>query len=158
MSKKTSPKKDDPPKEPAPLPSKEGVPPQFANLPLDVQEKLRGIKAKLDNFQKQILDKFGKYIVGITLLPPKGAMGPPVIGADGQPQPPVIPEEEKDKINIMVLVDDSDSSKMPKAELKEKLTTIIAETAKAIDANMGTETVILSELWQGCFDGKYDLL
>ncbi len=156
MSKKTSPKKDDPPKGSAPLPSKEDVPAQFANLPLDVQEKLRGIKAKLDNFQKQILDKFGKYIVGITLLPPKGAMGPPVIGADGQPQPPAIPEEEKDKINIMVLVDDSDSSKMPKAELKEKLTTIIAETAKSIDPNMVTETVILSELWQSCYDGKYD--
>ncbi len=139
---------------------KEELPPQFANLPLDVQEKLRGIKEKLEKFQKQISEKFGKYIVGITLLPPKAAiqqmMQPPAPGE--QPQPPQIPEEEKDKINILVLVDDSDSSKMPKQELKEKLTAIIAETAKAIDTTMVTETVILSDLWQNCFDGKYDLL
>ena len=40
-------------------------------LPKDVQEKLKGIKAKLDKFQKKILEKFDKYIVGITLLPPQ---------------------------------------------------------------------------------------
>jgi len=150
MAKKNSPKKDEPKKEEAPS--------QFANLPLEVQEKLRGIKTKLDSFQKQILEKFGKYIAGITLLPPKSAMqqmNQPLAPGE-QPKPPVIPEEEKDKINILVLVDDSDSSKMPKSELKEKLTTIIAETAKAIDPNMTTETVILSELWQSCYDGKYD--
>ncbi|HIJ19242.1 TPA: nucleotidyltransferase domain-containing protein, partial [Candidatus Woesearchaeota archaeon] len=139
---------------------KEELPPQFASLPKDVQDKLKGIKEKLEKFQKQVTEKFGKYIVGITLLPPKAAIQQMMqpLSPGEQPQPPQIPEEEKDKINILILVDDSDSSKMPKAELKEKLTTIIAETAKAIDGNMVTETVILSELWQGCFDGKYDLL
>src|SRR3989338_8068014 len=84
-------------------------------------------------------------------------MSPGAIGPDGKPTPPpAIPDEEKDKINILVLIDDSDSSKMPKSELKEKLTTIIAETAKAIDPNMSTETVILSEVWQSCYDGKSD--
>ncbi len=139
---------------------KEELPPQFANLPADVQEKLRGIKVKIESLQKQILDKFGKYITGITLLPPKAAMQQMMqpLAPGETPKPPIIPEEEKDKINVLVLVDDSDSSKMPKGELKEKLTTIIAETAKSIDSNMVTETVILSELWQNCFDGKYDLL
>lgn len=38
-------------------------------LPKDVQEKLKSIKTKLDKFQKRILEKFDKYIVGIALLP-----------------------------------------------------------------------------------------
>ena len=42
----------------------------FDKLPKDVQEKLKAIKTKLDKFQKQVLEKFDKYIAGITLLPP----------------------------------------------------------------------------------------
>jgi uncharacterized protein (UPF0332 family)/predicted nucleotidyltransferase len=129
---------------------KEELPPEFANLPADVQEKLKTIKTKVDSFQKQIIDKFGKYIMGITLLPPK------TVPSTDPSKPPEIPPEEKDKINVLVLIDDSDSTKMPKEELQTKLTTIIADTAKAIDEKMVVETVILSELWQDCYDGKYD--
>src|SRR3989338_10340320 len=39
-------------------------------LPKDVQDKLKGIKSKLEKFQKKVLEKFDKYIVGIALLPP----------------------------------------------------------------------------------------
>ena len=39
-------------------------------LPKEVQEKLKTIKAKLEKFQKRILEKFDKYIMGMTLLPP----------------------------------------------------------------------------------------
>jgi len=138
MGKKTSKKQE------------EQLPPEFANLPADVQEKLKTIKVKVDSFQKQIIDKFGKYIMGITLLPPK------TVPAQDPSKPPEIPAEEKDKINVLVLIDDSDSTKMPKEELKTKLTTIIVETAKSIDEKMVVETVILSELWQDCYDGKFD--
>ena len=47
---------------------------------------------------------------------------------------------------------------MSKMELKTKLSTIMQNLAKEIDENMVPQTVILSELWQSCYDGKYELL
>jgi len=112
-------------------------------IPEDIKKKLEQIKAKLDKFTKNVLDKFDEYIVGIGLLPPK--------------------KDEKEKkevkeINVVVLVDDTDSKKMSKEELKSKLSAIIEDLAQKTDKNIKTETVILSELWQSCLDAKYDLL
>ena len=119
-------------------------------LPKDVQEKLKGIKTKLEKFQKKILDKFDKYIAGVALMPPpkEGEQN-----EEGQKQP-----VDKDKINVLVLVDDSDSKKMSKQELKEKLTAIMDNLAKEVDKNLMPQTVMLSELWQNCYDGKHELL
>ena len=118
-------------------------------LPKDVQEKLKTIKTKLEKFQKRVLDKFDKYIVGIALSPP-----PKPQEQKSAEQKPV----DKDKINVLVLVEDSDSKKMPKYELKDKLTTIMNNIAQEIDKNLTPQAVILSELWQNCYDGKYELL
>jgi len=131
----------------------------LAKLPKDVQEKLKAIKTKLDKFQKKILDKFDKYIMGIALLPPPKDSGPmPGMPNLNPEQKPEKKDLDKDKINVLVLVDDSDSQKMSKYELKDKLTTILSNIAQEIDKNLVTQTVILSELWQGCYDAKYDLL
>ena len=43
-------------------------------------------------------------------------------------------------------------------ELKEKLSAIIDNIAQDIDPNIMTQTIILSEVWQSCYDGKYDIL
>ncbi len=118
-----------------------------AKFPKEAQEKIRAIKFKLEKFQKNIVEKFDKYIVGIALLPPERKEAK---------------EAEKEKspeyINVLVLVDDTDSQKMSKEELKTKLTTIIESTAKEIDDSLKPQVIILSELWQSCYDGKYDLL
>lgn len=111
-------------------------------LPKEVQEKLKAIKVKLEKFQKETLKKFDKYIMGIALLPPK---------KDGD-------KVDKDKINILVLVDDTDSQRMSKLELKDKLGAIIAKMAKEIDKNLEPQTIILSEIWQSCYDGRSELL
>jgi len=112
-------------------------------LPDDAKEKINEIKKKLDKFQKQVVKKFDKYISGIALLPPsKDEKG----------------EVNKEDINALVLVDDSDSKTMEKEELKEKLSTIIIGIAKDVDKNIKPEVVILSELWQNCYDGKYEML
>ncbi len=112
-------------------------------LPKEAKEKIQKIKKKLDKFQKEVVKKFDKYIIGIALLPPsKDEKG----------------EVNKDDINTLVLVDDTDSKTMDKEELKEKLSTIIIGIAKDIDSNIKVEVVILSELWQNCFDAKYETL
>jgi len=125
-------------------------------LPKDVQEKLKTIKTKLEKFQKRVLDKFDKYIMGMTLLPPpKPDQKLPNLPnqAAGQKQ-----TGDKDKINVLVLIDDSDSKKMSKYELKDKLTAIMNGVAQEIDKNLKPQAIILSELWQNCYDGKYELL
>ena len=126
-------------------PKKNKEDPQLSKLPKEVQDKLKVIKKKLDRFQKEVVKKFDKYIMGIALLPPP------------KPQNP----EEKidpDKVHVLVLVDDGDSTKMSKEELRDKLTTIIDSIAKETDKNIVPQTLILTELWQSCYDAKYELL
>jgi len=125
-------------------------------LPKDVQEKLKGIKTKLEKFQKRILEKFDKYIVGIALIPPPKPRDQKLPADQKQPaeQKPL----DKDKINVLVLIDDSDSRKMSKFELKDKLTAIMKNIGQEIDKNLIPQAVILSELWQNCYDGKSEML
>lgn len=113
-------------------------------LPKEAQEKIEKIKTKLDEFQKRVLDKFGKYITGIGLLPPERAQ-------EGKPV-------DTNKINVLVLVDDTDSMKMSKTELRDKLFSIVDKIAQDIDKNLIPQVVIYSELWQSCYDAKYDLI
>jgi len=117
--------------------SLEGLP---NDIPDETKKKLEAIKVKLDKFKTKVLSKFEDYIVGIALLPPSQEA------------------KEKNKINVLVLVDDSDSTKMPKEELKEKLSTIIAKMSGEIDPNLNPDVVLLSELWQSCYDAKYEIL
>ncbi len=121
--------------------------PAQKQIPKEVKEKLKKIKSKLDKFSKNVVGKFEKYIVGISLLPPpkqdKNAQGKKI---------------DKDKIRVLVLIDDSEPTKMSKREIKEKLSKIIESMAKEIDENIESQTMVLSELWQNCYDGKDELL
>ncbi|MFH1174960.1 MAG: hypothetical protein V1725_07550 [archaeon] len=110
------------------------------NIPDEQKAKLSELSAKLEKFKENVLEKFNEYVLGIALLPPSQD------------------EKEKHNINVLVLIDDSDSQKMTKLELKEKLAKIIDEMAKSIDKNLAPETIILTELWQNCFDARYELL
>ena len=146
------------------VPAQPTPPGPAAQLPKDVQEKLEAIKSKLEKFQKKILEKFDKYIVGVALMPPPKPEELQQLQQLQNPQqpapavPPAPAPEDKDKIHVLVLVDDSDSKTMSKIELKDKLTAIIQTIGKEIDPNITPQTLILSELWQNCFDAKYELL
>lgn len=118
-----------------------------SDLPVEARQKLEHIKKILDNFQKKIVTKFQGYIMGISLLPPN------------QPQEgKELKEEEKNAINVLVLLDDADSQKMSKDELREKLDKILSETAKDIDKNLKIETILINDVWQSCMDGKHEIL
>ncbi len=131
-------------------PAPSGLEQQFpAGIPADAQKKLEEIKVKLDKFQKKVLEKFSDYVLGIALMPPPK----PEMDEQGKPKP-----IDQNKIYLLVLVDDSDSKKMPKEELKEKLSTIITSMAAETDPNLALETLLLTELWQACYDGKNDYL
>ena len=111
-------------------------------LPPELKKKLEEMKSKLDKFQKSLLEKFDKYIVGIALLPPAKEEA----------------DKEEKKINVLVLVDDSEPTKMSKQELKDKMVAIIESAAKETDTKIAPQTLMLTEIWQSCYDGKSELL
>ena len=142
--KKDEAKKEEKTEEKKPEEKKIEEHPAMKKLPKEVQDKLKKIKTKLDKFSKKVVDKFEKYILGIALLPP--------------PKPEEEKKEEQEKINVLVLVDDTEPHKMTKGELRDKLTAIIESIAKEIDESIKPETLLLSELWQNCYDAKYEML
>ena len=120
--------------------------PNQPKLSPEMEKKLKGLKKKLDLFKKKVLEKFGDYIVGITLLPPE------------QPKPDEKKEKKEDeKVSILVVVDDTDSKKMTKDELHHRFSTIIKSIGEEIDKNITPQSVLLTDLWQNSYDGKYDL-
>jgi len=136
------------------------IPTNAPKLSPELEKKLKTLKTKLDKFKDKVLDKFGDYIVGITLLPPEKV--PPKSAAPGQPASAASPvkEEKKEddkKVNILTVVDDTTSKKMTKDELHHKFSTIIKKIAEEIDKDFVSQSVLLTDLWQNSYDAKYEL-
>ncbi|MEM4336916.1 MAG: nucleotidyltransferase domain-containing protein [Candidatus Woesearchaeota archaeon] len=128
---------------------------QNTNIPREVQEKLRELKDKLNKFQNEVVKKFDKYIMGISLLPP---ISQQEIEEITKREGAETARKQKEKVNVLVLIDDTSSQKLTKEELKEKISSIIENSAKEIDPKLAPQTLLLSEVWQSCFDGKYEIL
>lgn len=103
----------------------------------DKTKELEKIKKLVEDFKDKVLQRFEEYIHGIVLLPPN--------------------KEEKDKINIMLMLDDSDSTKMSKEELKQKLTKIIGDIASKVSKKLNPQIVLATEFVQNCYDNKGDI-
>jgi predicted nucleotidyltransferase/uncharacterized protein (UPF0332 family) len=119
-------------------------------------ERMQETQKKIEEFQKKLLAKFEGYIAGIALL-----SQPVTTGQDfGQTvqQTNIPTEQKKDTIPILVLIDDTDSQKMSKDELKQKLTAVIGSIGKEVEPKFEISTLIFSELWQYCYDAKYEVL
>ncbi len=167
MAKKTSEKKAEIEKKAGPSLKEDELAKMGIEIPKEAQKRLKEIKDKLDSFKDKLIAKFDKYIMGVALLPPSRPQALPGIG---QMHPSVMPQmqqtpeqkeqEEKLKrqINVLVLIDDSDSKKMTKEELKTKLGAIISGMGSETDPDIAVQTLILSEVWQNCYDAKYDTL
>lgn len=136
------------------------LPPTMPKLPPELEKKLKALKEKLDKFKEKVLDKFGDYIVGISLLPPEK---PPMKEKEdksekkekGEKEEKV--KEEEQKINVLIIVDDTTSQKMSKDELHHKFSSIISQMAEETDKNITPQSVLLTDIWQNCYDGKYEL-
>ena len=112
-------------------------------LPADQKDKLEKIKNSVEAFKDKIIHRLEGYVMGVSLLPPSKA-------EDGS--------EDKESINVLVLIDDNDSKKMSKDELGEKIQGIGEELAKSVDVNLKPQTLLITQLWQQCYDSKYDML
>lgn len=137
-------------------------------IPPEMEKKLKTLKTKLDLFKKKILDKFGDYIVGISLLPPektekikeankKDDNKEEANKKDDKTEDNHKEKDNKEKIHILVVVDDTTSKKMSKEELYDKFSTIIKQMAEEVDKDLVIQSVLLTDLWQNCYDAKYEL-
>ncbi len=123
------------------------------NIPDEIKEKYKETKANLIKFKKDILKKFDKYIIGIALLP-----NSKILEEEKEDSKETKKENNPNEIGVLVLIDDADSKKITKFELKDKLTAIIEKSAKDINPNLKTQVMLLSELRENCFDAKYEVL
>ena len=104
----------------------------------EMKKKQKQLEAKLEKFQTVALKDFKKEIIGLALLPPK--------------------EKDKDKINTLVLIDDSKSKNIPDFRLKDKIAKEMIKSAEKIDKNLNLEIILTSELSEACLDAKYEVL
>ncbi len=111
-----------------------------------IKSKIKEILEETEKFKKKVVDKFGDYILGITILPKS---------KDNKKEDS---KKDDNKVRVLVLVDDSDSKKMSKEELESKLSLIIKKFAEETSKLIEPETLILSKLWQNCYDGDYEKL
>ena len=89
-------------------------------IPEEVKARYEALKNKLESFKKELLKKFDKYVLGIALLPPEK---PPT---EDESKPTEKEKEEiKNKINILILVDDSDSKNIESFGLRDKLFAVV---------------------------------
>lgn len=116
-----------------------------ANLSGEAKQKLEQMKGKLESFKDELLSKFENYLVGVALLPP------PKEGQEGE-------KVDKNKVNVLVVVDDTDSIRQNKQELKEKAERAVQKRAEKIDKNLAPQVMMQGELWMSCLDQKYDIL
>ena len=66
-------------------------------------------------------------------------------------------EKSEDKIQVLVVVDDTTSTKMTKDELYAKFSTIIKQLGEDVDKDLMCQSMLLTDIWQNCYDAKYDL-
>ncbi|MCC7574406.1 nucleotidyltransferase domain-containing protein [Candidatus Woesearchaeota archaeon] len=116
---------------------------ESANVPgldVDSQKKLDDIKKNLESLKDKLVAKFEGNLSGLALLPPSKD------------------DEKKEKVNVLVVIDDSDSKKMSKDELRGKVAEVVSKMAESIKKSFNPLTVLVTDIWQNCFDAKYDLM
>ncbi len=116
---------------------------QSENLSEEAKKKLEKMKGVLEQFKEVIVEKFENYVSGVALLPPPKDENEKV---------------DKSKINVLITIDDSDSLKANKQELKEKIEKTVKKRAEQINKDLDPQVMLHTEIWQSCYDSKYDIL
>ena len=121
----------------------------------ELRKKFEQIKTKIDKFKQDITKKH-KEVVGIALLPNVSPLRFSSYMDAGIKKDEKFEEEDKDKINILVLVDDQEKKEM--FELKHKITQSVQDIAKEIDSNFLVKVRLIFEIKEDCFDARSEYL
>ena len=121
----------------------------------ELQKKFEQIKTKIDKFKKEVTKKH-KEVIGIALLPNISPLRFSSYMDAGIKKDEKLDEEDKSKINLLVLVDEKEKKDI--SELKHNITKSTQEIAKEIDANFIIKVKLVFEIKEDCFDGRYEFL
>ncbi len=125
-----------------------------AQLPKEAKKEFKEIKEILEKFQKKALKEYKKEILSLALLPPKPKLnseGKPILNAQG------MPEVDKEKIHLFVLVDDKDLKPQEAMQYYDKITKGLIEIAKKTNEKLWLNIKFLNQLWQDFYDAKYEV-
>lgn len=126
----------------------------------EMKEKAKQIQGKINSFKDKIVKEFDKYILGVAMLIPNPQKINEEIARlkkeEGKSDEEL--KEIKEFIEVLVVVDDSDSKKMTREELGSKLFKAIDSHALSVDKNIKPIVMLLSELRESMYDGKYSIL
>lgn len=124
-------------------------------IPQEVKEKIKQIKDKIEHLKERLLKSYDKIIVGVSILPP------PRKNPQEQQENPTLQkeaEEDKDKINVLVLIDDINFKREQHKEKFDNIFEKIDKIAEEVDKKIKIQSMTLFELRESCFDGKYEIL
>jgi predicted nucleotidyltransferase len=107
-----------------------------AELAKKAKEFLESIKNKSEKFKTEALKQFKKEIQGIVILPPKGENVP------------------LDVLVLLSLEGDFEEKLKKKDEIEKKLKELCAKYLEKTNVS----AVILDEIWDMCYKGKYEIL
>ena len=128
------------------------LPPSDSPIPEEIKKKFDQIKKDLENLKELILKDYRKNLVGIALLPPRNA-----VKAQEPFEEPKQPED-KDAINVLMLLSNPLDKKVNKFDFADKASIDVNKLAKTVDPKIKVQVLLLDELKENCFDGKYELL
>ncbi|MBT4577306.1 hypothetical protein HOM13_02150 [Candidatus Woesearchaeota archaeon] len=128
----------------------------------EIKKKFEQMKSKVDLFKKKIIAKKDNDVVGICVLPPEKFED-----LVNRLRNEKLSEEElrkrikseQQKINVLVLVDDQEKKKTEeKIELIKKTEEFLKKSAESVDKLIKSQCMLMSELREACFDGKYEVM
>ncbi len=125
-----------------------------AQLPKEAKKEFKEIKEILEKFQKKALKEYKKEILSLALLPPKPKVdkeGKPILNAQG------MPEVDKEKIHLFVLIDDKDLKPEETIKYYDKITKGLIEIANKTNERLWLNIKFLNQLWQDFYDAKYEV-
>ncbi len=120
----------------------------------EAKKELEKIKQKLDNFKKQLLKKFA-FINAVALLPPQASHivedeEEIMIGGKSISE---IPEEKREKlIHVLAVLPDDKVKELGKVKVEA------IKLVEGIKPKIWVHVKSVSELWEICFDGKYEYI
>ena len=121
----------------------------------ELKKKFEQIKTKIDKFKKEVVKKH-KEIIGIALLPNVSPLRFSSYMDAGVKKEEKLEEEDKEKINLLIMIDDGGKKNM--FEMKHTITKSVIDIAKDIDNNFLIKTKLVFEIKEDCFDARYEFL
>ena len=138
------------------------APPLDKKAQEEIKKKFEQMKSKVEDFKKKILAKKDNKVIGICILPPErfedlvNRLRTEKLSEEELRKKI---KEEQQKINVLVLIDDQESKEtQQKIDLIKKTEDFLKKSAEDVDKLIKSQCMLMSELREACFDGKYEVM